>query len=119
MIRASCHCGAVVIEATRVPIRVTSCNCSICRRYGALWAYYTRATARVVSGSDRVAAYLWGGKKLEFYHCRTCGSCTHYEALAKDRESRFAINARCFAPEDLAPIRVRHFDGADTWQYLD
>jgi hypothetical protein len=29
------------------------------------------------------------------------------------------INARCFAPEDLASIRVRHFDGADTWKFLD
>jgi hypothetical protein len=32
---------------------------------------------------------------------------------------RFAINARCFAPEDLAPITVRRFDGAETWSYLD
>ena len=119
MIRASCHCGAVVIEAARAPKSVTACNCSICRRYGALWAYYTRAKARLVSGSEHVAAYLWGDKTIEFYHCRTCGTCTHYEALTKDPASRFAINGRCFAPEDLAPIRVRHFDGADTWKYLD
>ena len=43
MIRASCHCGAVVMEADSQPRSVTACNCSICRRYAALWAYYTRA----------------------------------------------------------------------------
>ncbi len=52
MIRASCHCGAVVIEADRLPRGVTECNCSICRRLGARWAYYTRKSARIVAGAD-------------------------------------------------------------------
>jgi hypothetical protein len=119
MIRASCHCGAVVLEADRAPATVTSCNCSICRRLGALWAYYTCAEARLVAGREDVVAYVWGDKEIEFYHCRICGSCTHYEVLTKDPASRFTINGRCFAPEDLAPIKVRLFDGADTWKYLD
>jgi hypothetical protein len=112
MIRASCHCGAVVMEADRLPRSVTSCNCSICRRLGALWAYYTRKTARIVTGTDNVSAYVWGDKTIEFCHCKICGCATHYE-------SGFAINGCCFAPEDLAGIAVRHFDGADTWKYLD
>jgi hypothetical protein len=118
-IRASCHCGAVVIEADSPPRSVTSCNCSICRRYAALWAHYTSADARIVKGQDRIAAYLWGDRVIEFYHCRDCGCCTHYESVEKNDGSRFRINARCFAPEDLAPLTVRHFDGADTWKFLD
>ena len=39
MIRASCHCGAVCLEIDAAPAEVTECNCSICRRYGGLWAY--------------------------------------------------------------------------------
>jgi hypothetical protein len=119
VIRANCHCGAVVIEAERRPSRMTSCNCSICRRLGAHWAYYTRATARVVAGQDRLVAYLWGDRTIEFYHCAVCGCATHYESAEKAAESRFAVNARCFAPEDVAGARLRHFDGADTWRYLD
>jgi hypothetical protein len=119
MIRASCHCGAVVMEADSLPATVTECNCSICRRYAALWAPYTRAQARVVAGHDRLVAYVWRDKVIEFYHCRDCGCCTHHESVEKNADSRFRINARCFAPEDLAPIRVRHFDGADTWKFLD
>ena len=119
MIRASCHCGAVVMEADAPPRSVTSCNCSICRRYAALWAYYTRAHARLVKGSDRVSAYVWNDKVIEFYHCRDCGCCTHYESAEKNDDSRFTINARCFAPEALALVPVRHLDGADTWKYVD
>lgn len=42
MIRTSCHCGAVGFEIETAPTEVTECNCSICRRYGVLWAYYPR-----------------------------------------------------------------------------
>ena len=119
MVRASCHCGAVVLEADALPEDATSCNCSICRRLGALYAYYTRAEARLVAGHDAVSAYVWGDRMIEFYSCRTCGCSTHYEGTDKNPDSRFAINARCFEPEDLAKLRVRRFDGADTWKYLD
>jgi len=30
-----------------------------------------------------------------------------------------AVNCRLAEPEHVAGIRVRHFDGADSWQYLD
>jgi hypothetical protein len=119
MIRASCHCGAVVLEADRLPRGVTECNCSICRRLGARWAYYTRKSARIVAGAERVAVYVWGDKSIEFCRCQACGTCTHYEAVKKGPDDRFAINGRCFAPEDVASVAVRLFDGADTWKYLD
>src|SRR5437763_8152672 len=37
MLSATCHCGSVRIHVRRAPRTVTHCNCSICRRYGALW----------------------------------------------------------------------------------
>jgi hypothetical protein len=119
MILARCHCGAVVLEADAPPSSVTSCNCSICRRLAHLCAYYTRSQARLITGHDAAMPYSWGDRMIEFYHCRHCGCSTHYESVDKQPDSRFAINARCFAPEDLAPLKVRHFDGANTWKYLD
>ena len=119
MIRTTCHCGSVVIEADALPATVTSCNCSICARVAGLWAYYTRSEARLVAGHDDVTAYLWGDRMIEFYHCRHCGCSTHYESVEKNAASRFAINVRCLSPEELAPLKVRHFDGASTWKYLD
>ena len=43
MLTATCHCGAVGVDVPRRPRRLTSCNCSICRRYGTLWAYASGA----------------------------------------------------------------------------
>jgi hypothetical protein len=107
------------MEADSPPADVTSCNCSICRRIAGLWAYYTRARARLVAGHEAVAMYTWNDRVIEFYHCRQCGCSTHYESVEKTPSSRFAINARCLAPEELARVKVRHFDGASSWKYLD
>jgi hypothetical protein len=119
MIRASCHCGAVQIEIDSLPDTLTQCTCSICRRYGALWAYLTRKTARVVAGRQSETPYIWNDKVIEFYHCNKCGCMTRYEDVEKLEDSRVAVNARMIAPEDIAGLRIRTFDGAETWKYLD
>ena len=38
MLTATCHCGAVKIEVPRTARTLTARNCSLCVRYGALWA---------------------------------------------------------------------------------
>lgn len=119
MIQASCHCGAVQIEIDSLPETLTQCTCSICRRYGALWAYCTRETARTLSGQQSETTYVWGERLIEFYHCSNCGCLTRYEDVEKLADSRIAVNARMIAPSDIAGLRIRTFDGADTWKYLD
>jgi hypothetical protein len=116
---ASCHCGAVRLEADHPPPTVTECNCSICRRYGARWAYFTHSTARVIAAADAIAVYSWGDREIGFCHCTHCGCLTHYESSDKSGDYRIAINARMAAPEKVDHIRVRHFDGAGSWTYLD
>jgi hypothetical protein len=66
-----------------------------------------------------VTAYAWGDRSIEFWHCNTCGCLTHYESTDKTGHYRVAVNARMMAPEDVAGIRLRTFDGADSWKYLD
>ena len=119
MLEASCHCGAVRIALDSLPKSLTQCTCSICRRYGALWAYRTRRTARVTSTPAVETAYLWGDRVLEFYHCNICGCLTRYESVEKLDGSRIAVNARMLPEADIAGLRVRTFDGADSWKYLD
>ena len=119
MLHASCHCGAIQIEIRNRPRSLSQCTCSICRRYGAQWAYCTRKTARVSFKPGAASVYRWGKKKLEFYHCKECGCVTHYESVAKSEKSRVAVNARMMAPADIAGVKLRTFDGADTWKYLE
>ena len=118
MIEASCHCGAVKLEIQDSPLNVTECNCSICRRYGVLWAYYSPAHVRIVAKDSATEAYLWGEKSIEFRRCRNCGCVTHWAAAAQPAD-RMGVNARLMAPEILAAAQRRRLDGADTWKYVD
>lgn len=118
MIESSCHCGAVKLEIARAPETVTDCNCSICRRYGTLCAYYSPKDVRIVAAEDQTDIYMWGDRSIEFHRCRICGCVTHWAPVDKTLD-RMGVNARLMPPEILANARVRRFDGADTWQYLE
>jgi hypothetical protein len=111
MIEATCHCGAVRIEVPAAPEVVTSCNCSICRRYGWVLAYYPASAVTVRGETD---TYVWGDRMIAFHRCKVCGCGTHWSALASDRD-RMGVNVRLMPPESVASARVRHLDGADTW----
>ena len=109
MIEASCHCGAVLLKISRAPDEVTDCNCTLCRRYGALWAYYSPKDVLATEAATDV--YMWGRRSIEFHRCKHCGCLTHWRAVDKMWD-RMGVNARLTAPEVLAHAQVHHFDGA-------
>ena len=117
-VSSSCHCGSVRLEVDTPPSEVTECNCSICRRYGVLWAYYPPHQVRMLPPDPPTDVYMWGGRSIEFHRCRNCGCVSHW-AAANRRRDRMGINARLMPPEILAGARVRHRDGADTNRYTD
>jgi hypothetical protein len=117
MVEGSCHCGAVRFTLAMAPQSVTDCNCSICRRLGVLWAYYDPADVTFTAGTDATGEYR-PADAIDFHHCRFCGCTTHWRAVDPGR-ARVGVNARLLSPEVLAATRVRHLDGADTWEYLD
>jgi hypothetical protein len=117
MIQASCHCGAVVLDIAEPPTEITDCNCSICRRYGVLWAYYPpqQVNVQAPNGTD---VYIWHTRTTAFHRCRTCGCVTHWSATDPSR-NWMGVNARLMSPEIMAQARLRHLDGAVTDEYLD
>ena len=117
-IHASCHCGAIHLEIALPPETVTDCNCSICRRYGVLWAYYPPTQVRIVAAPDATDVYMWDDRAIEFHRCRQCGCVTHWAAVDRTRD-RMGVNARLMDLEVLAAARVRKLDGAVTERYLD
>ena len=119
MLTGTCHCGAVRIQVSRKPRRLTSCNCSICRRYSTLMAYYDRSEVKITAAKGALARYSWGDKCIRFVRCATCGCVTHWEPVKRSIGSRMGINVRNFEPEDIGAVRVRRFDGAKTWRFLD
>ena len=117
MREVSCHCGAVSLQPVRTPGWVKDCNCSICRKLGVLWAYFEPAEVSV-RGEDATGRYSWGDRLIAFHHCATCGCATHWRTLDPNIP-RMGVNARLFPPDVLARLRVRRFDGAATWTFLD
>src|ERR1700749_442521 len=107
MIESSCHCGAVRLEIETPPQEVTDCNCSICRRYGVLWAYYELSQVRIMS--DGTDVYMWDDRAIEFHRCKTCGCVTHWWPVDESRD-RLGINARLLNPNVLAAARARRLD---------
>ena len=116
MIESSCVCGAVRLAITHAPTEVTDCNCTMCRRYGALWAYYSPKDVIVPTGLTDT--YARGAKLSQFHRCKICGCVTHWAPLDPARD-RMGVNARLMEPEVVARARVRRFDGLNTWKLLD
>ena len=119
MLKGSCHCGAIQIEVPRPPQALIDCNCSICRRNGALWALYQIGAVRVIGSPQDTSEYIWGTKTIKTVWCRHCGCVTHWEPLQPEPDGKLGVNIRNFDPSVVASVRVRRFDGADTWAYLD
>ncbi len=111
----TCHCGSVAFEVSR-PAFMVACNCSICRRYTALWVHAPPASARIVEGEGQTDTYIWGDEQIEFHSCKSCRAVTHWTGVDG---ARWAVNMRMVDPADLEGLPVRHFDGADSWEFLD
>ena len=106
-----CHCGNVNIKLESVPGEVGECNCSICRRYAASWAYFSPQQVEVTC-SEKTDFYFWGDKEVEFHRCSICGCLTHYVTTEKCDSNILAVNMKMADNEVLAAIPVRKIDGA-------
>ena len=121
MLTATCHCGAVKVEVPRAPETLTDCNCSICRRYRVLWAYYKDAEVTLTAAPSVAEAtddYVWGDKSLEFIRCTRCGCVMQWKSLTVGPDSNTGVNARNFEPSIIGKVPVRRLDGTDTWEYI-
>jgi len=119
MIEGQCHCGNVQLSIPRLTETGTSCTCSICSRYASVWGYFTKSDVQVIVGKHGIDAYCHGDKTIKFNRCSNCGCVTHFTSRESKPDSKLSVNYRMFPATILQQIRVRVFDGADTWQYLE
>lgn len=85
MVEASCHCGSIRLEIDAPPSEVTAGNCSICRRYGVLWAYYSPDQVCVLPPDPPTDVYAWDDRSIEFRRCQNCGCVSHWAAMDRER----------------------------------
>ncbi|MEO1322105.1 MAG: GFA family protein [Pseudomonadota bacterium] len=116
MMTGRCHCGAIRWRTDFRPETALSCNCSICHRYGAIWAYGVFGKSIHVAGDAK--AYVRDDEgQMQFLFCPTCGCMTHHLALVADEAGnrRCAVNLRMADFESVSDIPITRFDGAETW----
>lgn len=105
--RAVCHCGAVVLEL-ELPNGVVNprrCNCSMCRRRGAIVASVPLAALKVVQGDDVLRLYQFNTRTARHYFCSVCGIYTHHQRRSNPRE--YGFNVACLEgvdPFELGPV---------------
>ena len=111
--KASCHCGAVEL-ALQLPDGIVDprrCNCSICRRKGAIVGSVLLAQLTLVKGIDQLRLYQFDTMEAEHYFCSRCGIYTHHRRRSNPQQ--YGINLGCLEGVDPALIEgVKTYDGA-------
>jgi hypothetical protein len=117
-IQGTCLCKAVQFGAARLPRQVTQCNCSVCRRYGTLWAYYRRSAVSITAPRAALVSYSVRARGLKFVRCRTCGCVICWDRPGGGRDQRMGINTRLLDHALMADVPVKVLDGDQTWRVL-
>lgn len=109
--RASCHCGAVVLELDLPEglVDIRRCDCSLCRRRGAIVASIPLSGIRVVQGEDVLRLYQFNTRMAHHYFCSVCGIYTHHQR--RSNPSQYGFNVACL--EGINPMHIENIPVAD------
>ena len=105
--KASCHCGAVVLEVTLSEgfASARRCDCSFCRRRGAIAVSAPLEGVEVRKGADSLTLYTFGTHAAQHYFCKTCGIYTHHRR--RSNPNQFGVNVAILEgvnPRDLGEV---------------
>jgi len=106
-----CHCGKVRYTVTADLAQVMECNCSICQKRGALWAFVKAESFKLVSGEDALADYQFGKRTIHHLFCPSCGVGSFSRGTSPDGTETVAINVRCLDNVDPKGLTPMPFDG--------
>ena len=92
--KASCHCGAVQLELDLPDglVDVRRCDCSMCRRRGAIVASVPLAGVTILKGSSDLQLYQFNTRTATHYFCRHCGIYTHHQRRSNPTQY---VSQRC------------------------
>ena len=113
MKKLTCHCENVELEVN-IPEagfpKLMRCNCSLCKRKGAVMSPLPKENVKLVKGQDSLKLYQYHTKVAEHYFCSNCGIYTHHKM--RSNPNMYGINAACI--EGVDPYRlddIEIFDG--------
>ena len=108
--QGSCHCGSVRFEIDADLDYVRICDCSICRRRGALIHRVEPQFFRLLTPLEDLALYTFHTHVARDYFCRTCGILPFRRP--RTATDVWAINVRCLEGVDLDAIPIKRIYGS-------
>ncbi|SHG97332.1 GFA family protein [Ferrimonas marina] len=109
-----CHCGRVRFRV-RLPqglVDPRRCNCSMCRRRGAVVASVALEDFILEQGTESLSLYQFNTHTAKHYFCSHCGIYTHHQRRSNPK--LYAFNIACL--EGIDPLILRNvpvLDGED------
>jgi len=119
--RGACHCGRVRFEVDATIDHVRACDCSICRRRGALNFRVRKEALRLLTPWEALSLYEWGTRTAKDYFCPVCGilpfrrpSDPTPQELQEGVEpfDGWAVNVRCLEGVDVEMLPIKRIHGS-------
>ena len=106
-VKLTCHCGAVELRVTLSDGANTArrCDCSFCRRRGAVALSAPLDGIELVKGADHLSLYQFGTGTAKHWFCKSCGIYTHHQR--RSNPNQYGVNAGAIEglnPRDLDPV---------------
>ena len=110
LLHGSCHCGAVKFEVRTAVEPAVRCNCSLCRRRGALMSpTFAAADLKIVSGEDALSMYQFNSRVAKHFFCKHCGIYPFHQTR-KD-PGLWRVNLGCLEGVDPYALEASVADG--------
>jgi len=115
MLALSCLCGQVRLGISKRPDFINACNCALCSKTGAYWAYFHPSDVTVTGATKGFRRDDKQDPAAEIRFCEICGTTTHFvlteAAVAKFGNVQMGVNMRLADEKDLAGMELRYPDG--------
>ena len=103
--KLTCHCGSVELElhlsnGLENPRR---CDCSMCRRRGAIVASVKLANLKIIKGENKLKLYQFNTMSAKHFFCSECGIYTHHQRRSNPTE--YGFNVACL--EGVNPFELK------------
>ncbi|MBF9149375.1 GFA family protein [Novosphingobium jiangmenense] len=116
MTELSCHCGQVALRIATTPAFIHACNCSLCRKSGAQWAYLAPDEVAITGPTTGYVRADKPGAGAEIRFCPVCGSTTHFvltpSTIALHGNTMVGVNMALADEAALTGVEMRFPDGA-------
>ena len=104
MKKLKCHCGKIEANIYVESLdKILRCNCSLCKRKGAIMSMVKNEDFKIVKGQDELKLYQFHTHVAKHYFCLNCGVYTHHNP--RSNPSMTGFNLGCIDEIDSFKLK--------------